>query len=963
MSEIVNAAISAAITYVASGVNPAAAAWAFALTLAGSVVAKAMPPALDLPEYTAEVRDRNTVVRSGVTARRLIYGEMISSGPLIFAGSTDSNDRLHLVIGLAGHECEAIKSVFLGDQEITEAMLDGDGNVTSGRYANFLRIKKHLGGADQTADSDLVAEVDDWTTDHRLRGVCYLYVRLIFSQDVYPTGIPNIKAVVRGKKVFDTRDDVTRWTRNPALIIRDYLLSDDGIGCISGDVDLDDITGNFDDIADFDLLGGISEIKDSTVTAAANLADEYVTVAAVADTFIADAATEILTRATAAKQFELGDRVRLTTTGTLPGGLALATDYYVAPVTPTGAGVKLATTLANAYSATVINVTGAGSGAHTITKTAQLRYVADGSSKLDAKPIDVMEALLSSCDGSLVFRAGQYHVYGGAATSYSASFDEDILTGPITVQPKFPRRELFNQVRGKITSPYAFWQEADFARVTNATYITEDGETIPRDITLPWTTNATRAQRLAKIVLEKSRQSIVVQMPCNLSAMDVAVHDVIRVTSSKFAWTNKEFRVQQMTFTKTGIDLTLQEYAATAWDWDSGEETEIDSAPDTNLPSAYSVVPPAGLSVAEELYTTRNSAGVKTRAILTWSTSGNADVISYEVRYKESSASAYNTVGVMGEGTTEIPDLAPTTYLFEVRAINALGVRSAFTQLTKEITGLLAPPSPIANLAVQSLGGAAVLTWTQSGDLDVRQGGKIRFRHSNLTTGATWANSVEIGFAAAGSATMTTLPMKAGTYLARAYDSSGISSTVVSVLSDGATILAYSTTATATEHTGFAGAKSDVYVSSNILRLGGEDNLDSFTDDFDDIPDFDLLGGVADVGTYTFANAITLGSVTRCRLVTHIASIISNVREKIDERGLVDDWVDIDNNDAGEADCQIYYRQTQTDPAGSPTWTDWRLVQASEVQGRGFQFKAILTSGDDQWNIGVSEMSVTAQTI
>ena len=192
MSEIVNAAISAAITYVASGFNPAAAAWAFALTLAGSVVAKAMTPELDLPEYTAEVRDRNTVVRSGVTARRLIYGEMISSGPLIFAGSTDSNDRLHLVIGLAGHECEAIKSVFLGDQEITEAMLDGDGNVTSGRYANFLRIKKHLGGADQTADSDLVAEVDDWTTDHRLRGVCYLYVRLIFSQaDIQSGRLPD----------------------------------------------------------------------------------------------------------------------------------------------------------------------------------------------------------------------------------------------------------------------------------------------------------------------------------------------------------------------------------------------------------------------------------------------------------------------------------------------------------------------------------------------------------------------------------------------------------------------------------------------------------------------------------------------------------------------------------------------------------------------------------------------------
>ena len=836
MPPVIGAVVAAAGAAI-MGASPSAVVGIFALTL----VAGYLTPTPDMPDYSVESRDRNQVVRSSVAPRRNIYGEMVSSGPLVFAASTEENKYLHLVIPLAGHECEAIKSVYLSDQEVTEAMLDGSGNCTSGRYSGKLRIKKHLGADDQAADTDLVSEGDNWTTDHRLRGVCYIYVRLEFDRDVYPNGIPNFKAVVRGKKVFDTRDSGTRWTKNPALIARDYLLSSDGIGCAS------------------------TEINDTTVTAAANICDEYVTVTSVVDTFTADASTEILTRATPTKQFELGDRVQLTTTSALPGGLSTSTNYYVFPVTPTGAGVKLATTLANAYAGTAINVTSAGSGTHTITKNAQLRYVADGSRKLDAKPIDVMEGLLTSMAGRVIYTAGKYNIYAGDATSYSASFDEDILTGPIQVQPKFNRRELFNEVRGTHTSPYTFWQSTDFPKVSNATYIAEDGETITRDVALPWTTDSTRAQRLAKIVLEESRQSIVVKMPCNLSVLNVSVHDVIRITNTKFGWTNKEFRVQQMTMTQTGVDLTLQEYASTVWDWSSGEETTIDAAPDTTLPDVYSVTAPSGLEVEEELYTTRNSAGVKTKAIFTWATSGNADVIAYEVRYKEASASAYKTVGTMGEGSTEIIDLKPTSYNFEVRAINALGVRSAYTQLTKEITGLLAPPSALTNLSAQSNGGMVLLSWTQSTDLDVRQGGKIRFRHAPAQTGETWSTSQEIGFAVPGSATEATLPLKAGTYFARPYDSSGIaSSTATSVAHDGSSILAYTTSGTATEHTGFAGTKSDVYVDTNVLYLGGETLIDSVTD-FDAILDVDAAGGVADSGTYTFANAISFGS---CLLYT-----------------------------------------------------------------------------------------------
>lgn len=86
------------------------------------------------------------------------------------------------------------------------------------------------------------------------------------------------------------------------------------------------------------------------------------------DTFTADAGTDICTWTSTANipsNILTGTRVRLTTTTTLPGGLATATDYYVIRLSNTT--FSLATTYANAVASTAINITDAGTGTHTVT--------------------------------------------------------------------------------------------------------------------------------------------------------------------------------------------------------------------------------------------------------------------------------------------------------------------------------------------------------------------------------------------------------------------------------------------------------------------------------------------------------------------------------------------------------------------------------------------------------------------
>lgn len=78
---------------------------------------------------------------------------------------------------------------------------------------------------------------------------------------------------------------------------------------------------------------------------------------------------------TASSELITGRKIQLTTTGTLPTGLSLATDYYLIVVDTTH--VQFASSLALAIAGTAINLTGAGSGTSTGTLTGTARTLGE----------------------------------------------------------------------------------------------------------------------------------------------------------------------------------------------------------------------------------------------------------------------------------------------------------------------------------------------------------------------------------------------------------------------------------------------------------------------------------------------------------------------------------------------------------------------------------------------------------
>jgi hypothetical protein len=224
-----------------------------ATTAASMAASKLLAP--KAPSYSdPSLTDRSQMIRSPIAARQIVYGQTKTSGVIVYISTTGTkNEYLHLVVALAGHEVEEIGDVYFND----ELALTGAGSAAQGRFTGYAEIYKKLGSDTQTVETNLQTATASltngkWTSNHRLRGIAYIYVRLVWNQEVWTGGIPNISAVVKGKKVYDPRTTTTAYSANPALCLRDYLTSSLGMAMSS------------------------AEIDDTAVSAAANICDEDV---------------------------------------------------------------------------------------------------------------------------------------------------------------------------------------------------------------------------------------------------------------------------------------------------------------------------------------------------------------------------------------------------------------------------------------------------------------------------------------------------------------------------------------------------------------------------------------------------------------------------------------------------------------------------------------------------------------
>ncbi len=386
---------------------------------------------------------RTLTVVQPVTSHKIIYGAHRVGGPLVFTHSHQpdgavTEEILHLVVVHAAHQVDEIGEVYLNDLLATDA-----------RYDGVVQVWRHLGTPDQVADANLVGEAAGrWTDAHRLRGRAYTHLRLAFDETAFAGGVPNVSAVVRGKRVYDPRTGGTAWSDNAALCLLDYLTGAHGLGTPLDEIDTD------------------------SFIAAASICDEPVA----------------------------------TLTGTEP------------------------------------------------------RYTANGVVDLGNRPVEILEALLTSCAGRLSFVAGRWRLHVGAWQAPAHALDERHARAPITLRPQRSRRDLVNTVRGAFTSPDHGWQPTDYPPVSVAGYVAADGGAATMTLDLPFTTSPSMAQRIARIALEQNRRQRQIAFPANLAGLELEAGGTATVSLARFGLVDLPVCVASWRMSEDmGVDLTLQE--------------------------------------------------------------------------------------------------------------------------------------------------------------------------------------------------------------------------------------------------------------------------------------------------------------------------------------------------------------------------------------------------------------------
>lgn len=550
-----------------------------------------------------QTSDNTQSVKSPIASRKIVYGRSRVGGTIVYLESTGSDNKyLHMVLALAAHEVDGLEKVYFDDELVWEGSYQDD-------WSSYARINFH-DGSQTTADSDLVSESEGgWTSSHVLNDTAYLYLRLKFDRDKFANGVPNISAVVRGKKVYDPRSATTAWSQNPALCIRDYLLD-----------------------TKYGMGVSASEINSASWIASANLCEETV-------------------------------------------------------------------------------VTSSGS---------QDRYLLDGVVDTAQSRKSIIEAMLTSLGGSLIYSGGEFYLEGSSYRTPTVTLDEAVIIDSMQIQTKRSHRELFNGVKGVFSSLDDNYVLTDYPAIISDSYALEDGAPSYLDVDLPYTTDVLMAERIAKLSLLRSRKQITCTVRCNLSAIALRAGDTVMLSNTRMGWSSKVFEVTNLSF-EAGSDgalsvaLNLIETSSDVYDWTTDDEIDFVAGQPTNLASPFDVNSPSGLSVTSS--TVINADGSSSTGLDISFTNNDAFSSQFEITYYYGSETPSTILTSNTYYRIESVEYNQS-YTISVVAVNRLGARSSATTAVQTVGADVTAPSVPSTLSSSGGYRQIRLTWANPSDLD-----------------------------------------------------------------------------------------------------------------------------------------------------------------------------------------------------------------------------------------------------
>jgi len=577
------------------------------------------------------------------------------------------------------------------------------------------------------------------------------------------------------------------------------------------------------------------------------------------------------------------------------------------------------------------------------------------------KIIENVKVFLRGMRGLMPYVQGKFKLLIETTGTATFTLNEDNIIGGIKLESE-RKNEKYNRVLIDYVNPDKNYQvDTVVYPETEAEHNTlkdDDGGFLQEgNITLDTINNPYQAIEFGKIILNRSRNNLKLSLRANYEALDLAIGDIVNVTSTILGMTAKPFRVSGMSLNADfTASLSLQEHQDSWYTFD--EKTQVATIPDTNFPDPFTVEAPS-IDHSDELISLFDGS-VVSKLIVTVN-SNDRFVQEYEVQIKPQSDTNYTTIGRSTNKVFErYPVIEGLIYDIRARAINSLGVSSAYTTSQHEVNSAFEPPDDVTNYSVDVVGDKVHHTWSPVTNLDLRF---YEIRMSTDTTTTNYADTVVLVERIGRPSTSVVTPYQSGVkYFIKAVDKFGVRSTnyASAIVTSQVFEEKQSAIDTITEEPTFAGVKSNTVVVDSKLRLDTA-LFDSISGDFDDAEGF-FDGGSGTIvasGTYDFNTAVDLGAKFKSNV--HLKDFIvqnTNFVNNFDSKqGLFDDAEGLfDGGENASVNTNVVLQVATSDD--NVTFGSYQTFKSGDFNTRALKFRAVLTSTSSEETPEISNMSL-----
>ena len=562
-----------------------AGASTFAVNMLGFAISYAISSifAPDEPEPGAPAKAEGVQARISSNPRNklpVVYGKARVAGQTVFADISSDNQKMAFIIALTEGEVEEITDVYWEDKHLQFSSLGlsatnpTDAVDYDGKSHDFLnsslKISVHPNGGRCSAMESFSSRWNSDASSRTLPNMAYAFVELTYNRDKGVTGLPSrLYFHTKGRTVdvlntsTKTMSSSSTHSTNPVDCLIDYLTNTRyGAGIPISNIDLDSMAVH-------------KTFCDNNL----NFTESYCS-------------------------FPGGD--------TLNGVAINGSDY------------------GNEVSCTqqVTDQTNFGTwntGGNTVSGK---RYETNGVISTN-EDIDKNISHLTIGNGAAFsYNLGKFGVISEGVTTVAqrngvdVEFSEDNIIGRLTLSSAGFDEKL-NELTVKFDSVKQKYQEEQvILEIPEGSAIRNVNEPrLERTLRFDMINNNVQAQRAATVLLNQSRQDLRVSFETDLSNSDLQAGDVVSITHATPGWTNKLFKLQQVTEKAINIDgeqvlgisITAKEYAST--DYADSVIQLTDLAPNTNFLDPFAI-PSLGLTVTD---TSRMVNGVPVSSIgLEW---------------------------------------------------------------------------------------------------------------------------------------------------------------------------------------------------------------------------------------------------------------------------------------------------------------------------------------------------------